>query len=104
MERHGESSAAADDDLDQRMTRLSDDAYRLAIAEADGTGERDARHERARAVDRELDELAAAIRAAAATSAIDLRELWTDARLDVAFVLTDGRAPKSLRLAAHTRG
>ena len=104
MEQNGASSGAtAGADLDQQMTRLSHEAFRLAADEAEGSGGREQRHERARALNRTLDDLAPAVRAAAATSELDLRELWTDARMDIAYVLTDGRAPKSLRLAAHTR-
>jgi hypothetical protein len=93
----------SDGDLLGRVEGLSREAYALARAKADGGAEQGDLRNQAEAIDRELDELVPTIQAATGDEVEAIRTVWTDARSDVMWVLSDGDLPTSLRLGAYLR-
>jgi hypothetical protein len=79
--------------------RLSGEAFALARRAFD-SGDLQRFVEEARAVNARLDALLAAAQAAEATDPGVMRA-WSDARLDVGYVLSGGQLSTSTRLAGH---
>jgi hypothetical protein len=79
--------------------RASEEAFALA-RRAVGGGDPASLAEAARAVNARLDALLPAAQAAEATDPGVMRA-WSDARLDVGYVLSGGQLSPSTRLAAH---
>ena len=94
---------AGTEDLERTIDQLSQEAFRLATATAANQADGQTRKGRAREIDRQLDELVSKIQAMPATEQPPLVDAWNDARLDIGFVLSDGKQPMSLRLQAHIR-
>jgi hypothetical protein len=97
------AAEAGTEDLGRRIDQLSQEAFRLAKATAANQSDGENRKGRAREIDRQLDELVSKIQALPAAEQPSLVEAWNDGRLDIGFVLSDGKQPMSLRLQAHLR-
>ena len=88
-----------DDDLTELVSRLSGDAFSLAQATATRGGTAvDEVH--ARELNDRLDELWPRIEAASTAVQPILSLAWTDARLDLGYVLSGGALPTSTRMHA----
>jgi hypothetical protein len=89
------------ENLQAEVEGVSQDAYALARAKADGAnGDLSAQ---ARTLDARLDELLPEVRDARGASVGAIQAAWTDARADLTWVMADGETPTSLRLAAYIR-
>jgi hypothetical protein len=87
----------SDNPQPQDVYRLSQEAFALAKEAAD-RGHPEDLQEKARAINARLDELLAVAQSAADPG---VARAWSDARLDVAYVLSKGELSMSPRLAAH---
>lgn len=90
--------------LQRVVTSLSYDAFRLAQSAATSPEETPVLKRRAREVNTQLDELDALIESAPAGEQAALRKAWSDARLDVGYVLSGGTLPKSSRMGFFLQG
>jgi hypothetical protein len=96
-EKHPDQQKAAAD-LARQVTQLSDEIFGLAKDAAREKGDREARHERATAINGQLRELLPTVEALPDSQRAELGRSLADAQVDVMYVLSDGRAPASLRL------
>jgi hypothetical protein len=78
--------------------QLSSEAFTLAQEAASGGGDKEAREKKARALNERLDELWPQIQAGPASADPGLNNAWSDARLDVGYVLSNGDLSPSTRL------
>lgn len=90
--------------LQRTVTSLSYDAFRLAQTAAASAEDILALKRRAREMNTQLDELDALIEGAPAGEQAALRKAWSDARLDVGYVLSGGTLPKSVRMGFFLQG
>jgi hypothetical protein len=81
-----------------QVTKLSDEVFGLAKETARDKGDREARHERAMAINARLRELLPAVESLPEPRRAEVSRSLADAQVDVMYVLSDGRAPASLRL------
>jgi hypothetical protein len=88
------------DGLREELEQLATEALQLGLSVARGTPSPSGA-DRARDIDARLDELVPALEEIPEPERQPLVEVWNDARLDVGYVLSDGNAPSSLRLAAQ---
>jgi len=78
--------------------QLSNEAFTLAQEAASGGGDKEAREAKARELNARLDELWPQIQAGPATYDPGLNSAWSDARLDLGYVLSNGELSTSTRL------
>ena len=97
------TNGSADQDLEQTVRGLNQEALELARAAIAKREDPDVLEERGRDLDARLEELIDAIRAAPEDTRQNLIDAWSDARLDVTFVLGGARGPTSLRLGHELR-
>ncbi|HEX9988458.1 MAG TPA: hypothetical protein VGE45_08280 [Chloroflexia bacterium] len=90
--------------LQRIVTAVSYDAFRLAQTAATSAGSSSALKRRAREVNTQLNELDALIEDAPTGEQAALRKAWSDARLDVGYVLSGGTLPKSSRMGLFLQG
>ncbi len=86
------------DDVDSEVYRLSARAF--ALAKEAASGGRSLLEEDARRIDERLDELWEQLQAAPSSDP-GVTRAWSDARLDVGYVLSGGELSPSPRLAQH---
>ena len=97
------ADAAEGESIGRKTYRLSNEAFTLAQAAATNQGDSTTRNERARALDAVLDEIWPDVQTA---SAVDpgLANAWSEARLDLGYVLSGGGPATSIRLFQYLQG
>lgn len=85
------------DELTESVIGVSQEAFDLARAAA-MSGDFAADEARARELNDRLDELWPRVEAAPATAQPVLGQAWSDARLDLGYLLSGGALPTSIRL------
>lgn len=93
----GAASEDADTALLIEAHRLSNAAFSLAKDYLSGTN-RDTAKQQAQELEARVPELAARMASAPAALRPDLNRALSDARLDLGYILSDGRRPTSIRL------
>jgi hypothetical protein len=88
------------DGVRDELEQLAAEAVQLGLSVARGMSQPSGA-DRARDIDARLDELVPVLEQIPEPERQALVEVWNDARLDVGYVLADGNAPSSLRLAAQ---
>ena len=86
-----------DSDLNQTVYGLSNEAFELARAAAE-SGDYAAGEARAQELNDQLTGLWPRVEDAPAEEQAELSRVWSDARLDVGYVLSGGELPTSTRL------
>lgn len=86
-----------DGDLNQTVNELSNEAFELARAAAE-SGDYAAGEARARELNDQLTDVWPSVEGAPAEEHDELSRVWSDARLDVGYVLSGGELPTSTRL------
>ncbi len=99
-----DSQQPAGDDLRQTITALNREAYALAQQVARHQAQTDQYTEQARALDQRLEAVSPLIDSAEAWEQGELAEAWTDARLDLDYILSGGSQPTSIRLHHYLAG
>ena len=82
----------------QTVYAVSHEAFTLAREAAVGEGDAAARERQARVLNSRLDELWPLVQAAPDNERPGLNQAWTDARLDLGYILSGGELPTSTRL------
>jgi hypothetical protein len=90
-------------ELRETTRQLSQAAYVLAQATLTGTGDLVASREQARELRVRLRELLPRLQEAPEADRPFLMKLHSDAMLDLLYVFSDGRAPRSLRIEHYAR-
>jgi len=98
-----QSSQHGEEDLAYLVRKLSQAAFVLAQNAHTGKGEQKERKEKAQEMNSFLDELVPLIQQAPIEDQAELQQAWTDARLDVGYVLSDGELSSSTRLHHYIR-
>jgi|tagenome__1003787_1003787.scaffolds.fasta_scaffold20846818_2 hypothetical protein len=94
-----EAATISGADLGREIDAIREEALEAGVAVAEAGGAADpARERRARELDERLEELWPAVDASPGEERRELVREWTDARMDLLFVLSGGTAPASLRL------
>ncbi len=86
------------EDLVHLVRKLSDAAFELAQQAYAGKGEEAAREAKAQEMNSFLNELVPLIQQSPTDDQATLEQTWTDARLDVGYVLSKGELSTSTRL------
>src|SRR5215217_3612627 len=97
------SGNATNDDLGIELAKLSAAAFAMAQV-ATERGDFAAHEADARALNDRLEEFRPRIEAAPATEQPALEQVWTDARLDLGYVLSAGELPTSTRMHHFLQG
>jgi hypothetical protein len=90
----------SENDLPRATYRLSNEVFALAQQAVDGTGEKAQREVKAREMNAWLDEHFAAIREASVRDP-GLMKAWSDARLELGYILSGGELATSARLSQY---
>lgn len=85
-------------ELNLTVQRLSNQAFQLAQEAAQQSGDLVELKAQAQALNSQLDQLLPEIQSAPAVQQPELNRAWSDARLDVGYVLSDGELSPSTRL------
>jgi hypothetical protein len=92
-----------DEDVSLKTYRLSNEAFTLAQEAATNQGEAGARDERARTLNAILENIWPDIQTASAYDP-GLTNAWSEARLDLGYVLSGGGPTTSIRLFQYLQG
>ena len=92
-----EETGQGDSGLQRQLDQVNRRTLELAKEVAAGTGDPEQRKSEARKLNKRLDELWPQVEAAPAGTQAALNQAWSDARLDLGYVLSDGDAPTSIR-------
>lgn len=84
--------------LQSILDELNSKALQLAKEAAEEKGNAQQRKEKARELNSRLDELWPQVQNAPANVQTALNQAWSDARLDLGYVMADGSGPSSIRL------
>jgi hypothetical protein len=91
-------------DLHQILTRLNQAAYRLAQQAAQRAAVPEQLEAEAQALDQQLMALSPRLDAAPPADQAELVNTWTEARLDLDYILSGGSQPTSIRLHRFLAG
>lgn len=91
-------------DLRQILTRLNQAAYRLAQQAAQRAAMPEQLEATAQALDQQLMALTPRLDAAPPADQAELVDAWTEARLDLDYILSGGSQPTSIRLHRFLSG
>lgn len=93
-----------ENDLRLMVHRASNKAFSLAQQFAAGAADLSRIQAKARELNRQLDELWPLIQQSTANEQVDLSQAWSDARLDLGYILSGGQLSTSTRLYYYLQG
>lgn len=93
-----DGDSAGGTDPGTAVYQLSSEAFTLAQEAASGGGDKEAREKKARELNERLDQLWPQIQSGPASADPGVNSAWSDARLDVGYVLSNGELSPSTRL------
>ena len=98
MSDNSEASRLTPDDVRSSVQRLSAQSFESAKAVAAAGGSTESQRETARHLDGELANLWPAVDALPPNQRAEVSAAWTDARLDLDYILSAGQLPTSTRM------
>lgn len=85
-------------ELNLTVLRTSNEAFDLAKQFGSANADQGGLKKQAEALNQRLNELLPLVQSASASDQPTLNMAWSDARLDVGYILSDGKLPTSTRL------